>query len=535
LTEPFDEGAATRSRRRGYRTSSSRRRTQTTAKVMAVRHRSLQIVGVQFHSPSRLHARGAPCSRATSWRVGCDQKPSRSCWRNSISSGRNRATRWRIMSGGRARRRSPGSSFALRAKGARPADEIDGCAEAMRRDVLTVSRQRGGLGDMVRNRRRRREHVQHLTEAALVRRRGRGDREARKHVLRPRRQPPPTPPRAGRRDRGAVPHRFETGAHRAGFDRPSRVRILFAQAHHPGHAPCRARRQRARHEHVFNPVLGPLKNPARGARAMIGVYAPGLTRTSPRRRAIGVKRAYVVHGAAGSTSSPVPARTSCARSRTAPSASTGLSTRSTSDISDAIRRSCAEAIRETFFAERTTSAPRRVTGVPKRADTRSEVYERRGGIAAAGHAEDCRGDREGARSDRRGRGRAARLTAPRRCSRRRWGYEVRRRAPEAGSGGDRPSSSGARRDGRHPSPLRASRRLVPPQTRRTGQAQSQVLVDERSVIRARRFAWRLVPSRRTVLAKGSSRQRIICAHSSRRRSGRGDYHPPRLDDEACAR
>ena len=142
-----------------------------------------------------------------------------------------------IMRGDATQAQIAGFLVALRAKG-ETADEIAGCAEAMREHVLHVRPQRTDLVDIVGT--------------------------------------------------GATGCSDELGF---GF--------LFAQAHHPAMRHAAPVRRELATRTVFN-VLGPLTNPA-GARAlMLGVYSPGLTRTLAEALVqLSASRAYVVHGAGG--------------------------------------------------------------------------------------------------------------------------------------------------------------------------------------------------------------------------------------------
>ncbi len=77
------------------------------------------------------------------------------------------------------------------------------------------------------------------------------------------------------------------------------VGFVFARHYHPAFralAEMRAQLTKARTRTVFN-LLGPLLNPARPPRQLIGVYAPRLTNVFGEvLRRLGLKRAWVVHG-----------------------------------------------------------------------------------------------------------------------------------------------------------------------------------------------------------------------------------------------
>ena len=181
---------------------------------------------------------------------------------------------------------------ALRVKG-ETADEIAGCAEAMRAHMLAVRPQRDDLVDTAGTGGDGAHTLNISTAAALV---------------------------AAAAGAGVARHgnRAVSSASGSadvlealGFElelRPERIArsidelgfgFLYAPAHHPAmkHA-AQVRRELATRT-VFN-VLGPLTNPA-GARAqVVGVYSPELVRTIAEVLSrLGARRAFVVHGAGG--------------------------------------------------------------------------------------------------------------------------------------------------------------------------------------------------------------------------------------------
>ena len=122
-----------------------------------------------------------------------------------------------IMSGEATPAQIGGFLVALRAKG-ETADEIAGCAEAMREHVLRVHPKRDDLVDTAGHGRRRREHLQHLDRGGARRRRG---RRRRREARQPRGV---VGDRRGRRPRGArVRAGAAAGADR-GVDRRARLR-----------------------------------------------------------------------------------------------------------------------------------------------------------------------------------------------------------------------------------------------------------------------------------------------------------------------
>jgi len=197
-----------------------------------------------------------------------------------------------IMRGEATPAQIAGFLVALRAKG-ETADEIAGCAEAMREHVLRVNPQRKDLVDIVGTGGDGANTYNISTAAALVA--ASAGAAIAKHGN-----------RAASSASGAAdvlealgfrlelpPERIERSIDELGFG------FLFAQAHHPAMKHAAPVRRELATRTVFN-VLGPLTNPA-GARAlMLGVYSPELTRTLAEALVqLGAERAYVVHGAGG--------------------------------------------------------------------------------------------------------------------------------------------------------------------------------------------------------------------------------------------
>ena len=197
-----------------------------------------------------------------------------------------------IMRGDATQAQIAGFLVALRAKG-ETADEIAGCAEAMREHVLRVEPKRRDLVDIVGTGGDGANTYNISTAAALVA--AAAGAAIAKHGN-----------RAASSASGAAdvlealgfrldlpPDRIEHSIDELGFG------FLFAQAHHPAMKHAAPVRRELATRTVFN-VLGPLTNPA-GARAlMLGVYSPALTRTLAEALVqLGAERAYVVHGAGG--------------------------------------------------------------------------------------------------------------------------------------------------------------------------------------------------------------------------------------------
>jgi anthranilate phosphoribosyltransferase len=184
-----------------------------------------------------------------------------------------------------------GFLVALRLKG-ETADEITGCAEAMRSHVVRVTPQRDDLVDTAGTGGDGGKTFNISTAAALVA--AAAGAGVAKHGNRSVSGP------------GSVdvleslgfeldlkPERIAESIDTLGFG------FMFAQTHHPAMRHAAPIRRELAARTVFN-VLGPLTNPA-GARAqVVGVYSPLLVPTIARVLAqLGARRAFVVHGAFG--------------------------------------------------------------------------------------------------------------------------------------------------------------------------------------------------------------------------------------------
>jgi len=197
-----------------------------------------------------------------------------------------------IMRGDATQAQIAGFLIALRAKG-ETADEIAGCADAMREHVLHVRPQRTDLVDIVGTGGDGANTYNISTAAALVA--AAAGAAIAKHGN-----------RAASSASGSAdvlealgfrldlpPGRIERSIDELGFG------FLFAQAHHPAMKHAAPVRRELATRTVFN-VLGPLTNPA-GARALVlGVFSPKLTRTLAEALVqLDATRAFVVHGAGG--------------------------------------------------------------------------------------------------------------------------------------------------------------------------------------------------------------------------------------------
>jgi anthranilate phosphoribosyltransferase len=197
-----------------------------------------------------------------------------------------------IMQGEATPAQIGGFLVALRLKG-ETADEIAGCAEAMRTHVLQVSPRRDDLVDTAGTGGDASRTINISTAAALVA--AAAGAGVAKHGNRA------VSSASGSADvlealgfrLELPPAQIERSIDELGFG------FLFAPTHHPAMRHAAPVRQELAARTVFN-VLGPLTNPA-GARAqVVGVYAAPLVRTIAEVLAqLGARRAFVVHGAAG--------------------------------------------------------------------------------------------------------------------------------------------------------------------------------------------------------------------------------------------
>jgi anthranilate phosphoribosyltransferase len=195
-----------------------------------------------------------------------------------------------IMRGESTPAQIAGFLIALRSKG-ETAEEIAGCAEAMREHALPVRPQRADLVDTAGTGGGGARTINISTAAALVA--AAAGAGVAKHGNRA------VSSLSGSADvleaLGFVLELPEGRVARSidelGFG------FLFAPAHHPAMRQAAQVRRELATRTVFN-VLGPLTNPA-GARAQVlGVYSPRLVRTLADVLAtLGTRHAYVVHGA----------------------------------------------------------------------------------------------------------------------------------------------------------------------------------------------------------------------------------------------
>jgi anthranilate phosphoribosyltransferase len=290
-----------------------------------------------------------------------------------------------IMAGDATPAQIAGFLIALRAKG-ETANEIAGCAEAMRAHVLAVRPQRDDLVDTAGTGGDGARTINISTAAALVA--AAAGAGVAKHGNRA------VSSASGSADvlealgfNLELEHdRIAQSIDELGFG------FLFAPTHHPAMRHAAAVRRELATRTVFN-VLGPLTNPA-GARAqVVGVYASDLVRTIAEVLAqLGARRAFVVHGAGGIDElSPTGPNQVCevadgsVHERTIDPQELGIERCSVAELVGGSPQENAAAIREVFAGAR-----------GGRRD--AILLNAAGAIAAGGHAEDLREGLELARA-----------------------------------------------------------------------------------------------------------------------------------------
>jgi len=282
-----------------------------------------------------------------------------------------------IMEGGATQAQIAGFLVALRAKG-ETADEIAGCAEAMREHALPVRPQRDDLVDTAGTGGDGKSTLNISTAAALLA--AAAGAGVAKHGN-----------RAASSQTGSAdvlealgfelelpPERIARSIDELGFG------FMFAQAHHPAMKHAAPVRRELGTRTVFN-VLGPLTNPARARAQVVGVYSPSLVRPVAEALAqLGARRAFVVHGAGGIDElSPVGPSQVCevvdggVRDRVVDPRELGIEPTSLEELAGGKPAENAAAIRRVFAGER---------GGPREA----VLLNAAGAIAAGGRAEDLR-------------------------------------------------------------------------------------------------------------------------------------------------
>ena len=211
---------------------------------------------------------------------------------HDLSRPRAREVMDEIMRGEATPAQIGGFLVALRAKG-ETADEITGCAEAMREHVVPVRAERDDLVDTAGTGGDGARTLNISTAAAIVA--AAAGAAVAKHGNRA------VSSASGSADvlealgfsLEQPPERVARSIDELGFG------FMFAPAHHPAMRHAAPVRHELATRTVFN-VLGPLTNPAGARSQVLGVYAPELVRTVAEVLAqLGARRAFVVHGAQG--------------------------------------------------------------------------------------------------------------------------------------------------------------------------------------------------------------------------------------------
>jgi anthranilate phosphoribosyltransferase len=282
-----------------------------------------------------------------------------------------------IMAGEATDAQIAGFLVALRAKG-ETADEIAGCAEAMREHVLRVNPARTDLVDVVGTGGDGANTYNISTAAALVA--AAAGAAVAKHGN-----------RAASSQTGAAdvlealgfrlelpPERIERSIDELGFG------FLFAQAHHPAMRHAAPVRRELATRTVFN-VLGPLTNPA-GARSLVlGVYSPELARTlADALVQLDATRAFVVHGAGG-----IDELSPCGPNLVCEVADGGVREYELDPLELGIER-CDPGELRGGDPQTNAAALRAVLGGAEGGHRSAVILNAAGGIAAAGHAESLR-------------------------------------------------------------------------------------------------------------------------------------------------
>jgi anthranilate phosphoribosyltransferase len=280
-----------------------------------------------------------------------------------------------IMSGEATQAQTAGFLVALSAKG-ETADEIAGCAEAMRAHVIPVTPARTDLVDTAGTGGDGARTLNISTAAALVA--AAAGAAVAKHGNRA------VSSASGSADvlealgfdLELEPERIARSIDELGFG------FIFAPAHHPGFRHAAPVRRELGVRTVFN-VLGPLTNPAAARAQIVGVYSAELTPVIAEVLSrLGTARAFVVHGAGGIDElSPAGPNLVCevedgaVRSRTIDPLDLGIARCAPGDLRGGTPEDNATAIRDVLRGE---AGPHRD----------AVLLNAAGAIAAAGHAGD---------------------------------------------------------------------------------------------------------------------------------------------------
>jgi anthranilate phosphoribosyltransferase len=282
-----------------------------------------------------------------------------------------------VMAGEATPAQIGGFLVALRSKG-ETADEIAGCAEAMRSHVLAVRPKREDLVDTAGTGGDGARTFNISTAAGLLA--AAAGAGVAKHGN-----------RAVSSSSGSAdvlealgfrleqePERIARSIDELGFG------FLFAPSHHPAMRHAAPVRKELAARTVFN-VLGPLTNPAGAGAQVVGVYAPELVPTIAAVLAqLGAHRAFVVHGAGGvdelSPAGPnvvYEVADGTVRQREIDPADFGVPRCRPQDLAGGSPQDNAATVREIFAGARG----------PKR---EAVLLNAGGAIAAGGHADDLR-------------------------------------------------------------------------------------------------------------------------------------------------
>ena len=302
-----------------------------------------------------------------------------------------------IMAGEATQGQIGGLLIALRMKGEN-AEEIAGCAEAMRALALPVRPSRDDLVDTAGTGGDGARTLNISTAAALVA--AAAGAGVAKHGNRA------VSSASGSADVLEAlgfrlvlpPERVAASIDELGFG------FLFAPAHHPAMRHAGPVRRELATRTVFN-VLGPLTNPA-GARAqVVGVYSEGLVRTIAQVLVtLGARRAFVVHGAGGidelSPAGPslvAEVRDGAVHEHVVDPAELGLPPAAVAELAGGSAAQNAAAIRAIFAGEgrdavAAPAAPGAPAGTPfaTRGARSAILLNAAAALTAAGHAADLR-------------------------------------------------------------------------------------------------------------------------------------------------
>ena len=282
-----------------------------------------------------------------------------------------------IMSGEATPAQIGGFLVALRLKG-ETADEIAGCAEAMRAHVLPVKPEREDLVDTAGTGGDGGRTFNISTAAALVA--AAAGAGVAKHGNRA------VSSASGSADvlealgfsLELSPDRIARSIDELGFG------FLFAPTHHPAMKHAAPVRKELAARTVFN-VLGPLTNPADARAQVVGVYSPELVRTLAEVLAVlGARRAFVVHGAEGIDElSPAGPNLVCEV------VDGGVHRREIDPLDFGVKRCAPEELRG-GSPEQNAAAIREVFAGANGGRRDAILLNAAGAIAAGGHAEDLR-------------------------------------------------------------------------------------------------------------------------------------------------